>query len=284
MDKLTNISVIKDLLHRHGFTFSKALGQNFIVNPSVCPRISSMGGATQGVGVIEIGTGIGVLTSVLADDAEKVVCIEIDSRLLPILAETLADHDNIKIINEDVLKVDLHQLIKEEFAGMDVVICANLPYYITSPILMKLLEDRLPIKSITVMVQKEAAQRLCAQPGTRQAGAITAAVHYYSEPKVLFQVSRGSFMPAPDVDSTVIRLDVRETPPVSVKSEKRFFEVVKASFSQRRKTMPNCLSSGLGISKEKAALALTEAGIPTNARAEELTLEQFASLADQLTD
>lgn len=282
MENLTNISVIKELLARHGFTFSKALGQNFIINPSVCPRISQMGGAAPGRGVIEIGAGIGVLTAQLARDADKVICVEIDSRLLPILDETLADCPNVTIINEDVLKVNLHDLIAKEFAGMDVVICANLPYYITSPILMKLLEDRLPVKSITVMVQKEAAQRLCAQPGTRQAGAITAAVHYYSQPQVLFQVSRGSFMPAPDVDSTVIRLDVRERPAVEVQDERRLFAVIKAAFGQRRKTMPNCLSAGLSISKEQACGALSASGISLTARAEELTLEQFGQLADLL--
>ena len=170
MEPLTNRSVIRDLLQRHGFTFSKALGQNFIINPSICPRIAEQGGAAAGVGVIEIGAGIGVLTAELARRAGRVVCIEIDSRLLPILSETLADFSNVSIVNKDVLKVDLPALIAREFAGMEVVVCANLPYYITSPILMSLLEQRLPIRSITVMVQKEAAKRICALPGTREIG------------------------------------------------------------------------------------------------------------------
>ncbi|MEA5010554.1 MAG: 16S rRNA (adenine(1518)-N(6)/adenine(1519)-N(6))-dimethyltransferase RsmA [Angelakisella sp.] len=282
MMQLTNQSVIRDVMERNGFTFSKALGQNFIINPSVCPRIAQMGGAAPGVGVIEIGAGIGVLTAELAKAADKVVCIEIDSRLLPILDETLAEFNNITIINEDVLKVDLHQLIAREFAGMEVVVCANLPYYITSPILMALLEQRLPIQSITVMVQKEAAQRICAKPGTRESGAISAAVSYYSRPQVLFQVSRGSFMPAPDVDSTVIRLDINQVPPVEVSSEKRLFAVIKGAFAQRRKTVLNTLSSSLGISKEELKEVLERAGVKQTARAEELTLQDFGRIANAL--
>ena len=170
---------VKDILSRHGFTFSKALGQNFIINPSVCPRIAEEGNARSGFGVIEIGTGIGVLTAELARRADKVVAIEIDDRLLPILEETLAEFDNVKIVNADVMEVDLHKLIAEEFGGMEVAVCANLPYYITSPIIMMLLESRLPISSITVMVQKEAGVRLTAKMGTRDVGAVTAAVPQY---------------------------------------------------------------------------------------------------------
>ena len=239
MEPLTNRSVIRDLLQRHVFTFSKALGQNFIINPSICPRIAEQGGAAAGVGVIEIGAGIGVLTAELARRAQRVVCIEIDSRLLPILSETLADFSNVSIVNKDVLKVDLPALIAREFAGMEVVVCANLPYYITSPILMALLEQRLPIRSVTVMVQKEAAQRICAPPGTRESGAISAAVWYYSQPRLLFPVSRGSFLPAPAVDSAVIRLDIRAAPPVAVADEALFFAVVRGAFGQRRKTILN---------------------------------------------
>lgn len=279
MENLSNISVIRDVLSRHGFSFSKGLGQNFLINPTVCPRMAEMGNAKPGWGIIEIGAGVGVLTAELARRADKVVCIEIDSRLLPVLDETLAEFDNIKIINEDVLKVDLHKLIEQEFAGMPVAVCANLPYYITSPIIMNLLEAHLPIASLTVMVQKEAAARLCAEPGSREVGAVSIAVRYYSEPKILFQVSRGSFLPAPDVDSTVIRLDVRDHPPVEVGSEEQFFKVVRAAFSQRRKTLPNTLSAGLGIPKAQAIEMLEKAGIPTNLRAEQLTLDQFALLS-----
>lgn len=279
MENLSNISVIRDVLSRHGFSFSKGLGQNFLINPTVCPRMAEMGNAKPGWGIIEIGAGVGVLTAELARRADKVVCIEIDSRLLPVLDETLAEFDNIKIVNEDVLKVDLHRLIEQEFAGMPVAVCANLPYYITSPIIMNLLEAHLPIASLTVMVQKEAAARLCAEPGSREVGAVSIAVRYYSDPKILFQVSRGSFLPAPDVDSTVIRLDVRDRPPVEVGSEEQFFKVVRAAFSQRRKTLPNTLSAGLGIPKAQAIEMLEKAGIPVNLRAEQLTLDQFALLS-----
>lgn len=279
MENLSNISVIRDVLSRHGFSFSKGLGQNFLINPTVCPRMAEMGNAKPGWGIIEIGAGVGVLTAELARRADKVVCIEIDSCLLPVLDETLAEFDNIKIVNEDVLKVDLHKLIEQEFAGMPVAVCANLPYYITSPIIMNLLEAHLPIASLTVMVQKEAAARLCAEPGSREVGAVSIAVRYYSDPKILFQVSRGSFLPAPDVDSTVIRLDVRDRPPVEVGSEEQFFKVVRAAFSQRRKTLPNTLSAGLGIPKAQAIEMLEKAGIPTNLRAEQLTLDQFALLS-----
>ncbi|MCI6348841.1 MAG: 16S rRNA (adenine(1518)-N(6)/adenine(1519)-N(6))-dimethyltransferase RsmA [Negativibacillus massiliensis] len=282
MENLSNISVIRDVLSRHGFSFSKGLGQNFLINPTVCPRMAEMGNAQPGWGMIEIGAGVGVLTAELAQRADKVVCIEIDSRLLPILDETLAEYDNIKIVNQDVLKVDLHKLIAEEFPNMPVAVCANLPYYITSPIIMNLLESRLPISSLTVMVQKEAAQRICAMPGSREVGAVSIAVRYYCEPKVLFQVSRGSFMPAPDVDSTVIRLDIRKQPAVDVKREEDFFRVVKAAFSQRRKTLSNTLSSGLSMNKTQIAELLECAGVASNLRAEQLSMQQFADIANAL--
>lgn len=279
MDNLSNIGVIKAVMSRHGFHFSKALGQNFLINPTVCPRMAEQGGAKSGVGVIEIGAGVGVLTAELSKRADKVVCIEIDSRLLPVLDETLADCGNVEIINADVMQVDLKALIAEKFDGMEVVVCANLPYYITSPIIMGLLEQRLPIQSITVMVQKEAAQRLCAVPGTREVGAVSIAVRYYSEPKVLFQVSRGSFMPAPDVDSTVIRLDIHPEPSVDAGDSGAFFKVVRAAFSMRRKTILNCLSNGLSLSKQDTAALLESAGILANARAEQLSMEEFAAIS-----
>lgn len=282
MDNLTNILTIKDLLHRHGFSFSKALGQNFLINPSVCPRMAEYCGAGEGVGVIEVGPGFGVLTHELCKLADKVVSIELDKRLMPVLDETMAEHENFKVINEDILKIDLHKLIEEEFKGMKVVVCANLPYYITSPVIMKLLEDKLPIDSITVMVQKEAAQRLCAKVGTRDSSAITVAVNYYSEPTLLFHVSAGSFMPAPKVDSAVIRLDVGGEPRVKANDEKMFFKVVKASFAQRRKTVVNSISSSLSIEKAKVEEALVNSGVSKTARAEQLTLEDFAKISDNL--
>lgn len=279
---LTSQRVIRELLERHGFTFSKALGQNFIVNPSICPRIAQMGGAAPGVGVLEIGAGVGVLTAELARRADKVVCVEIDGRLLPILEETLAPFSNVTIINQDVLKADLRGILLRELAGLEVVVCANLPYYITSPILMALLEQQLPITSITAMVQKEAAQRICTQPGTRQAGAITAAVHYYSRPQVLFQVSRGSFLPPPTVDSAVIRLEMLPNPAVEVIDPKCFFAVVRGAFAQRRKTLLNTLSASLGKPKEQMREILAAAQVSEGARAEALTLADFGRISDVL--
>lgn len=283
MKRLSDIGTIKELLSRHGFSFSKALGQNFLVNPSVCPRMAESCGAGQGVGVLEIGPGIGVLTQELCQLADKVVAVELDKRLLPVLGETLAEFDNIRIVNADVLKLDLNRLIAEEFDGLEVVVCANLPYYITSPVIMKLLEDRLPVKAITVMVQKEAAQRICAPVGSRESGAVTVSVNYYAEPELLFHVSAGSFMPAPKVDSAVIRLNVREKPPVDADKEK-FFAVVKASFGQRRKVIANSLSAGLGMGKEKVLAILERAGVPQNTRAEALRLEDFAAIANAWED
>lgn len=280
--ELSNIGTIKDILGRHGFTFSKSLGQNFLINPSVCPKMAEQSGAKKGVGVIEVGPGIGVLTCQLAERADKVVAIELDKRLLPVLDETLAEYNNIKIINDDILKIDLKKLIETEFSGMEVVVCANLPYYITSPVIMKLLEDRLPINALTVMVQKEAAQRICAEVGSRQSGAVTVAVNYYAKPQILFGVSAGSFMPAPKVDSAVIRLDILKEPCVQVEDEELFFKVVKAAFSQRRKTLPNSLSAGLQISKLAVTNALNRANVPVNYRAEQLTMEQLAKISNAI--
>lgn len=282
MNNLTDISYVKRVLSRHGFTFSKALGQNFLINPAVCPRMAEMCGGSQNVGVIEIGPGAGVLTNELAKISYKVVAVELDKRLLPVLDETLAHHNNIKIINADAMKLDFVQLINQEFNSGEVVICANLPYYITSPVIMKLLEEKLPVNSLTVMVQKEAADRICASPGTRESGAISAAVRYYSEPEMLFKVSAGSFLPPPKVDSAVIKLNIRKQPPVTAADEKVFFKVVRAAFLQRRKTLANSLSSGLSMPKSDVNALLQKADIPQNARAEEMTMQQFADIANTL--
>lgn len=282
MNNLSDISVIKSVLSRHGFTFSKALGQNFIINPGVCPRIAEEGGAGEGVGVLEVGAGIGVLTAELAKRASKVVCVELDTRLLPVLDETLGEFDNVKIINGDILKVDLHRILEDEFGNMPVVVCANLPYYITSPVIMRLLESRLKIDSVTVMVQKEAAVRLCADVGSRDSGAVTVAVNYYAEAQKLFDVSRGSFMPPPNVDSAVIRLDILKNPPIEVSDEKFFFSMVKAAFSQRRKTASNGISAGMRISKPTVIEAIEAAGLSPIVRAEALTMEQLGRLCEEL--
>ena len=279
---LSDIATIKNVLSRHGFHFSKSLGQNFLINPDVCPRMAAECGAGQGVGVLEVGPGIGVLTAELAMLAEKVVSVELDQRLLPVLNETLAEFSNVKIIHGDVLKLNLQKLIQEEFQGLYVVVCANLPYYITSPVIMRFLEERLPVNAITVMVQKEAADRLCAAPGSRACGAVSAAVRYFSEPQILFRVERTSFIPQPNVDSAVIRLNVRKEPAIRIQSEKNFFALVKAAFGQRRKTVLNSVAAGLSFGKEQVGAALNRAGIAPNARAEQLTMEQLALFSNEL--
>lgn len=269
-------------MEKHGFTFSKALGQNFLVNPSVCPKIAELGNAKKGFGVLEIGTGIGVLTNELAKRADKVAAIEIDKRLIPVLQETLAEYDNVKIINDDVMKVDLAELIRTEFAGLDVAVCANLPYYITSPVIMTLLEQRLPIKTITVMVQKEAGTRLCAKMGTREMGAVTVAINYFANARVLFNVSRGSFMPPPNVDSCVVQFELRDKTPQGVSDEEFFFKVARGAFSQRRKTLCNSVSSALGIEKSITAKAIEQAGLDPSVRPEKLSMQQLILFSENL--
>ncbi len=283
MSSLSDIGTIKDIMQRHGFSFSKGLGQNFLVNPSVCPRMAEMGGANECAGVLEIGPGIGVLTAELARRAKKVVAIELDDRLIPVLGETLAEFSNVRVIHGDALKLDLAAVIRENFADCEsVAVCANLPYYITSPIIMALLESRLPISSVTVMVQKEAAERICAPVGSRESGALTVAINYYAQPHMLFRVSPGSFMPPPKVTSAVIRMDILPEPKYDVGDEKLFFAMVKAGFSQRRKTIANSLTSGGFLSKEKAALALANADIAPNARIESLDMGQLATLSNSI--
>ena len=279
---LTDIAYVRDLCARHGFTLSKGFGQNFIVNPGVCPKIVEAAGIGPEWGVLEVGPGIGVLTRELARRAARVVAVEVDNRLPPLLAETLAGYDTVEIVMQDILKVDIAALIREKFAGMPVAVCANLPYYITSPILMRLLEEKLPIRQITVMVQKEAAERICAAPGTRQAGAISYAVAYYAKPQVLFSVQPGSFYPPPKVTSAVIRLEVHPEPPVPVPDEAAYFRLVRAAFGQRRKTAANAISAGLGLPKAQVTAAMEQAGLPATARPEQLTLEQFAALSRAL--
>ena len=291
MPSLTNPRDVGELLTRHGFRFSKALGQNFLINPSVCPKMAALCGADRHTGVLEIGPGVGVLTEQLSAVAAKVVAVELDARLIPVLQETLAACPNVEVVPGDILKLDVARLIEEKFTVTDpsgatrrlpVVVCANLPYYITSPILMALLEQDLPIDAITVLVQKEAARRICAAPGTRACGAITLAVHYYAEPEILFEVSRGSFMPAPQVDSAVIRLTLRRGERrLPRDAEQRLFRTVRAAFGQRRKTLANALCTG-GFAKPAVQAALAATGLPAAARAEQLTLAQFVALSEAL--
>lgn len=276
--ELTDLATIRALCEKYDFALSKGFGQNFIVNPGVPPKIVDAAGIDRSCGVIEIGPGIGVLTKEMARRAGKVVAVEVDKRLPPVLEETLAGFDNVKVVLQDVLKTDLKALAAQEFPGMKVVVCANLPYYITSPIIMKLLEDKLPIDNITVMVQKEAAERLAALPGTRESGAVSCAVRYFAQPRMMFSVQAGSFYPAPKVTSAVVRMHIRPTPAVSVPDEKAYFALVRAAFGQRRKTAANSIAAGLGIPRPQVAAALEAAGLDPRVRPEQLTLEDFAAV------
>ncbi len=282
MKNLSDITVIKSVMGRHGVTFNKGLGQNFLVDPEVCPAMAQAAELNENTCAVEIGPGVGVLTAELAKRAGKVLSFEVDNRLLPVLAETLSEFDNVEIINQDVMKADLKGILEEKCKGMDVVVCANLPYYITSPIIMLLLESKLPLKSITVMVQKEAADRLCAEVGSRDGGAVTVAVDYYAQSEKLFYVPKESFLPPPKVNSEVIKLTVRKEPPVKVADEEKFFKVVKAAFSQRRKTAENSISAGLNMPKAQVAQVLENAGLEKTVRAEKLTMADFARLAELL--
>ena len=259
----------------------KSLGQNFLVDSTVCPRIAEKA-KIDGIGVLEIGPGFGALTVELAKRAAKVVAIEIDEDVIPQLLENLGQFPNVTVIQGDAMEVDLHELIREQFGDMPVAIVGNLPYYITSPLMMRFLEEELPVESVTVMVQKEAGQRLCAVPGSRECGAVSAAVWYYSDPKILFDVKPGAFRPQPKVTSCVIRLEIRKEPLVEISDTEWFFKVVRAAFGQRRKTALNAISALLGIDKATIRKAMADAGIHENARAETLTMEMFADLAENL--
>lgn len=281
---LSDPRALGELLQRHGLRLQKGLGQNFLINPSVCPRMAGACGAQDCAGVLEVGPGVGVLTRELSLVAKKVAAVELDRRLLPVLSETLADCPNVEVVEGDILKLDLSRLIAEKFGGGPICVCANLPYYITSPVIMALLEGGLPLTAVTVMVQREAAQRLCAPPGVRECGAVSVSVHYRSSPRVLFGVGRGSFMPPPKVDSSVIRFDLLPEPPVRVRDEGVLFKVARGAFAQRRKTAANSLSGALRLPKGLIEERLLEAGLQANVRAEQLTLPQFGALADALTE
>ena len=279
MPELTDLSYVRALCEKYDFALSKGFGQNFIINPGLPLKIVDASGVDRRYGVIEIGPGIGVLTRELARRAAKVVSIEIDSRLLPILDETLADFDNIKIVNNDVLKVDLRALIEEEFPGMPVAVCANLPYYITSPVLTALLEAQC-FSSVTVMVQKEVAQRMAAAPGSGDSSAFTVFCNYYAQPELLFDVPPSCFLPQPKVTSSVVRLDIRQSPPCPVEDEALFFRVVRASFAQRRKQLQNGLAAGFpALGKEKIGEILRACGLSPTVRGETLDIPAFARIS-----
>lgn len=278
---LTSPRTIRSIQEKFGFTFKKGLGQNFLTSQNVLDEI--VDAAEIENGVIEVGPGFGVLTSALAQNSEKVVTIEIDERLVDVLEYTLSEFDNIKIINADILKLDLHELINKEFNGKKISIAANLPYYITTPIITKLLEEKLPVKNIVVMVQKEVAQRMAAKPSTKDYGAITVLCQYFTQPSVVMNVPASLFVPPPKVDSAVLKLKVLDKPSVEVKDEKMFFRVVKAAFSQRRKTLLNCLCSNFSIQKNEMSNLLETIGIVPSRRGETLSLQEFAHIADSLT-
>ncbi len=275
--------LIKRIAAKYGFVFKKGLGQNFLTSQEVLEDIADAA-ETEDMGVIEIGPGFGVLTNELAKRAKKVAALEIDERLIPVLKDTLSEYDNVTIINTDVMKTDMKRLIEEEFGGGPINIAANLPYYITTPIITMLIESRLPIKKLVVMVQREVADRICARPGTKDYGAISVLCRYYTEPELIRTVPAGLFVPPPKVDSAVIRMSFRSRPAVAVKDEKLFFKTVKAAFSQRRKTLLNCLAAHFPLGKERLAHITEKAGIDPRRRGETLSLEEFAKLADALTE
>ena len=278
---LADINTIKKFMGE-GFAFKKSMGQNFLINPEVCPRMAEAA-ADKDTAVLEIGPGIGVLTRELSRVAGKVVAIELDNSLKNILPRTLDGCENTEVIFGDAMKMDLKALIEEKFSDYKkIAVCANLPYYITSPIIAMLLESRLPIDNITVMVQKEAAERICAKVGSRESGAITVMVNYFAESEILFNVNKESFMPPPKVTSSVIKLNVRQKPPISVADEAFFFRFVKACFAQRRKTMLNTVSNTMHIEKDIIRAALKELGIPETVRSEQLSMEQLAEIANKL--
>ena len=271
-----------EVLQKYDFVFQKKFGQNFLIDSHVLDKIVSAAGITKDDFVLEIGPGIGTMTQYLAASARKVFAVEIDKALIPILEDTLKEFDNVQVINQDILKVDIKKLAEEHNDGKPIKVVANLPYYITTPIIMGLFESQVPIDSITVMVQKEVADRMKVGPGTKDYGALSLAVQYYAEPYIVANVPPNCFMPRPKVGSAVIRLTRHEKPPVEVVDEKLMFRLIRASFNQRRKTLANGLknSQELQFTKEQVEQAITECGLPLNIRGEALTLEQFAALAD----
>ena len=284
MEKLSNPQRTIEVIKKYEFCFQKKFGQNFLIDGHVLDKIIAGAGVTKDDMVLEIGPGIGTMTQYLAEAAGKVVAVEIDRNLLPILRETLADYDNVKVIHADVLSLDLEKLVQEENGGRPIKVVANLPYYITTPIIMALFEQHVPLANVTVMVQKEVAARMKSGPGSKDYGALSLAVQYYAEPYIVANVPCNCFMPRPNVDSAVIRLTRYEEPPVQVKDEKMLFKIIRASFNQRRKTLQNGLnnSSELNFTKDQIAAAIAEAGFSPSVRGEALTLEQFAKLTDIL--
>lgn len=286
MSELSNFKNTQEIIKKHNFSIQKKYGQNFLIDEHVLNKIIAAAELTEDDYVIEIGPGIGTMTERMAPECKHVTAIEIDKELIPILSETLSGFGNVDIINEDVLKVDLNKLIAERNDNKPVKVVANLPYYITTPIIMSLLENKIPIDTITVMVQKEVADRMMVGPGTKDYGALSLAVQYYAKPYIVANVPMNCFIPRPNVASAVIRLTCHKEPPVTVKDEKLMFNLIRASFNQRRKTLINGISnfSGLSFTKEQVAMALNSIGLSENIRGEALDLEKFAKLSDALLE
>lgn len=273
-----------EILQKYHFNFQKKYGQNFLIDTGVLDRIITAAEITKEDCVLEIGPGIGTMTQYLAERAGEVVAVEIDQNLIPILKETLAAYDNVTVIQDDILKVDVRKIVEEKNGGKPIKVVANLPYYITTPIIMGLFEKHIPLKSITIMVQKEVAERMQVGPGTKDYGALSLAVQYYAKPEIVANVPPNCFIPRPNVGSAVIRLTRYEEPPVKTGNEEKMFALIRASFNQRRKTLVNGLTNApeLGLTKEQVTEALEQMGLPATIRGEALTLEQFASLSDKL--
>lgn len=286
MAYLGSPSATKEIINKYSFAFQKKFGQNFLIDSNILESIVSAADITKDDFVLEVGPGIGTMTQYLCENARQVVAVEIDKMLIPILQDTLSEYDNVEVINQDVLKLDINALAQEKNAGQPIKVVANLPYYITTPIIMGLFESGVPIESITIMVQKEVADRMQTGPGSKDYGALSLAVQYYAEAKVQLNVSATCFMPRPNVDSAVIKLTRHKTPVVDVKDEKLMFKVIRASFNQRRKTLVNGLknSSELDFSKEKILEAINTIGKEESIRGEKLTLEDFANLTNALLD
>lgn len=273
------------ILEKYGFSFQKKYGQNFLIDSNIVKKIVQESGVKKDDFVLEIGPGIGTMTQILCENAREVVAVEIDKKLIPILTQdTLSFYNNVTVVNDDILKLDINKLILERNEGRPIKVVANLPYYITTPIIMGLFESHVPLESITIMVQKEVADRMQVGPGTKDYGALSLAVQYYANPQIVLMVPASCFMPRPNVDSAVIKLTCHHKPPVSVKNEKFMFDIIRASFNQRRKTMTNSVvNANLGITKEQLLIALQQCGLKPTIRGEALTLQQFAQLSNELS-
>ena len=282
MATLGNSKNTIEVLQKYGFRFQKKFGQNFLIHPPTLEGIIEAAGVTKEDFVLEIGPGIGTMTQYLCEAAGSVVAVEVDKNLIPILEDTLQEYDNVEVINEDILKVDIAKLAQERNGGKPIKVVANLPYYITTPIIMGLFESHVPLESITIMVQKEVADRMKEGPGSKEYGALSLAVQYYAKPQIMLEVPPSCFMPQPNVGSAVIRLTCHEKPPVNVQDEKLLFQIIRASFNQRRKTLANGLTNfgSFGLPKEELQQCIEEVGVPATIRGEALSLEQFAKLSN----